>query len=77
MTRDKKYGPIPKRWKPGQVITINNHVYRVVVGNPFGPVCLQCEMQENAYLGVGPQKEPCKTCLKFKMPSNCYLKQVL
>lgn len=68
-------------WKPGQLITIRGHVYRVKkLHNVVWARCIFC-----AFKHTEPDVDPCKKCVfspklssgDTQIPPNCYLKEVL
>ena len=70
-------------WKPGQLVTIHKHVYRVTrTNNPFGVVHCDviCDMwSDDKPLYPVCAKEVCqKICFSYSrtMPDDCYLVRV-
>lgn len=61
-----------KRWKPGQLITINNKVFRIKKANSMY-TCTYCYF---AYLGGGGLCYDYCISLSKKIPRNCYLEEV-
>jgi hypothetical protein len=58
-------------WKPGQIITIKRKRYRITK-YPVGFDCDTCD-----HYGTYKRYEPCYTCTyNWRMPSNCYLKEI-
>lgn len=58
-------------WKPGQLVTIHDKVFRVTK-DTGDRVCDVCDYKNTFY-----PHEPCYTCLYgYKMPFDCYLKEI-
>lgn len=62
-------------WKPGQLVTIYNKVYRVTKRKGWILRCTLC-----AFKNYEEDIYPCNVCLSYnhnlKMPSGCYLKKL-
>lgn len=56
-----------KRWKPGQLVTIDRKVFRITKNNSKYLTCLLCQVRFTV-CGTFP-------CY-FRVPPDCYLEQV-
>lgn len=66
-----------KHYKPGQIVTIRHHRYRIKKdkdGPRYCPSCSEC-----AFKNLHEKEYPCFSCLTVNgmIPSGCYFKLIL
>lgn len=66
----QKISGIRKQYKPGQLITIDNCVFRVVKNRSGLPDCWVCN------LDLDQASKYCKYCMLYNGLQDCYLKLV-